>query len=98
MVIGDCLVFEEGIFDEPYLQNEGDGVLVENIVSSSSRNKTMEFEPENLIPHEWREAQAEINITKKKRRKIAHELEFNSRVEKKRAALKPIRNVKLDEN
>ncbi|KAF5753082.1 hypothetical protein HS088_TW01G01001 [Tripterygium wilfordii] len=102
VVIGDCVVFEEGIFDDPYLQKDGDGGVVENFVTSNtrtrkSRKKIMEIEPENLIPDEWREAQAEINITKKERRKIAQELEFNSRVEKKRAALKPIRNVNLEE-
>ena len=36
--------------------------------------------------------QAEINITKKERRKIAQELEFGSRVEKKKKGYEPIRD------
>lgn len=52
--------------------------------------------PENLVPDKWRE-QAEINITKKEKRKIAQELQFGTRVEMKRKGLQPLRNVNLED-
>jgi len=52
---------------------------------------------ENLVPGKWREVQAEINITKRDRRKIAREMEFNSKVEKKRIGLIPLRDMNLDD-
>ena len=57
----------------------------------------IEVKTENLVPDKWREVQAEINITKKERRKIAQELEFNSRVEKKKKGLRPVRSLNLEE-
>lgn len=56
-----------------------------------------EVEPENLVPEQWKEVQAEINITKKERRKIAQQLEYGSRVEKNRKGYEPIRNVNVQE-
>ncbi|XP_059623408.1 ankyrin repeat domain-containing protein, chloroplastic [Cornus florida] len=94
-VIGDCLVFEEGVFEDPYLQ--------ENNFDSNTNNKlqksksSVEIKPEDLIPEKWKKAQAEINITKKERRKIAQELEFGRRVEKKKKGLVPIREGVLEE-
>jgi transformer-2 protein len=55
------------------------------------------IEEENLVPENWREVQAEINIGKKERRKIAQELEYNKKFERKRKGLVPIRNVNLEE-
>ncbi|XP_059440585.1 ankyrin repeat domain-containing protein, chloroplastic-like, partial [Corylus avellana] len=56
-----------------------------------------EIEPENLIPDQWHQIQAEINITKKERRRIAQKLEFGSKVEKRKKGYEPIRNVNLEE-
>jgi len=52
---------------------------------------------ENLVPDKWKEVQAEINITKKERRKIAQEIEFNSKVLKKKRGLIPLRDMDLNE-
>lgn len=95
-IVGDCVVFEEGAFEDPYLQED-----VEPSGFDANRAKPkkggVEIEPENLVPDEWREVQAEISITKKERRKIAQELQFGTRVEKKIKGLAPLRNVNLEE-
>lgn len=95
-VIGDCVVFEEGAFEDPYLQEN-----VEPSGFDANRAKPKkggaEIEPENLVPNKWREVQAEISMTKKERRKIAQELQFGTRIEKKRKGLVPLRNVNLEE-
>ncbi|CAI9111009.1 OLC1v1011140C1 [Oldenlandia corymbosa var. corymbosa] len=90
-IIGDCLVFEDGIFDDPSLQNEPLKPQKNN--HPSRRNVSAEVVPENLIPEKWVEVQRAINITKKDRRKLAHELEFGRTVEKRRASLRPIGSV-----
>jgi hypothetical protein len=102
IVIGDCIVFEEGAFEDPYLQQD---VIFEtptpapNPKANKHKHKKpiTEIEPENLIPDQWHQIQAEINITKKERRKIAQQLEFGSKVEKKKKGYEPIRNVNLKE-
>lgn len=95
-VIGDCVVFEEGVFDDPYLQNDAE---IERFAPDKPkpRKGSDEIETENLVPDQWREVQAEVNITKKERRKIAQELQFGSRVEKNKKGLEPIRNLNLEE-
>uniref|UniRef100_A0A5B7C7T3 Uncharacterized protein n=1 Tax=Davidia involucrata TaxID=16924 RepID=A0A5B7C7T3_DAVIN len=92
-VIGDCVVFEEGIFEDPYLQQNFDS----NANKPQNGKSSVEIEPENLIPEKWKEAQAQINITKKERRKIAQQLEFGRRVEKKKRGLVPIRSVSVED-
>ncbi|KAF7809465.1 Ankyrin repeat domain-containing protein, chloroplastic [Senna tora] len=98
-VVGDCVVFEDGIFEDPALQE--DLTVIDNSSLNpkpkSRKKKVAEIVPQNLVPDRWREAQAEINITKKERRKIAQELEFNSKVEKKKRGLVPLRNMNLEE-
>ncbi|KAL7090622.1 hypothetical protein ACP275_12G052800 [Erythranthe tilingii] len=91
--IGDCLVFEEGIFDDPFLQNTPN--FKNNVApppSKSNNNKkiTTDVSPENLIPEKWMVVQREINISKKERRKLSQALEYGQRVEKRRQALKPL--------
>jgi transformer-2 protein len=99
-VIGDCLVFEEGIFEDPIFPSDN---LVNNKkttpISKKKKKKTttVVFESENLVPDKWREVQADLNITKKDRRKIAQEIEFNSKVLKKKRGLVPLRDINLDE-
>ncbi|KAI4314704.1 hypothetical protein L6164_027586 [Bauhinia variegata] len=99
-VIGDCVVFEEGIFEESIIRYdhniENSNVNKPNTKPNSKKN-VVEIVPENLVPDKWREAQAEINITKKERRKIAQQLEFNSKVERKKKGLVPLRSVNLEE-
>ncbi|XP_075498346.1 ankyrin repeat domain-containing protein, chloroplastic [Primulina tabacum] len=85
--IGDCLVFEEGIFDDPFIQNTGNFT---NGDAHSGTEKNKELEPENLIPENWMDIQREINITKKERRKLSQQLEYGRSVEKRREALRPI--------
>ncbi|GAV78581.1 Ank_2 domain-containing protein [Cephalotus follicularis] len=110
-VIGDCLVFEEGVFEDPYLQNDNYNTtnsnsdnLLHSIKQEQQQKKLKggkkvipEIKAENLVPDKWREVQAEINFTKKERRKIAQALEFNSRVDKKKRGYLPLRNVNLEE-
>ncbi|KAL0543456.1 hypothetical protein IC582_018552 [Cucumis melo] len=97
-VIGDCVIFEDGVFDDPYVSDDSS---VDSSIPSTAKFKpkspVVEIKPENLVPDEWKEVQAEINITKKERRKIAQELEFGTRVEKKKKALVPLRSVNLEE-
>ncbi|KAK7307457.1 hypothetical protein VNO77_40537 [Canavalia gladiata] len=99
-VVGDCVVFEEGVFEDPIFQND---IYSDNLSKSKPKHKP-NFKKkvdmtvtENLVPDKWREAQAEINITKKERRRIAQEMEFNSKVEKNRRGLVPLREMNLDE-
>ncbi|KAL3527262.1 hypothetical protein ACH5RR_011918 [Cinchona calisaya] len=101
LVIGDCLVFEEGIFDDPFLRDESFINSDKNPRGGKGKSST-EIEPENLIPEKWIDLQKEINITKKERRKLAQQLEFGRKVEKKREGLRPLesgsaRNVNVDE-
>lgn len=100
-VIGDCIVFEEGVFEDPSLETDFNAVdeydSNPNPKPKHKQKIAAEIRTENLVPDKWREVQAEINITKKERRKIAQELEFNSRVEKKKKGLLPIRSVNLEE-
>ncbi|RVX16448.1 Ankyrin repeat domain-containing protein, chloroplastic [Vitis vinifera] len=84
--IGDCLVFEEGVFEDPYLQDNFDF----NAQNPKHKKPNLEIEPENLVPEKWKEVQEQINITKKERRKIAQQLEYGSRVEKRKQGLVPI--------
>lgn len=97
-VIGDCVIFEDGVFDDPYLSDDSSA---EHSSPSTGKSKpkssVAEIKPENLVPDEWKEVQAEINITKKERRKIAQELEFGTRVEKKKKGLVPLTSVNLEE-
>ncbi|KAJ4973610.1 hypothetical protein NE237_006784 [Protea cynaroides] len=83
LVIGDCLVFEEGVFEDPYLQDNFIGY-------KPSKKKPKPVVEESLVPDQWKELQAEINLTKKEKRKIAQELEYGRRVEKK----KPVVNFR----
>ncbi|KAH1224077.1 Ankyrin repeat domain-containing protein, chloroplastic [Glycine max] len=102
-VIGDCVVFEDGVFDEPVFHNHhlnSDNLAVDKPKPKpgrSWRKKVEETLGENLVPDKWREVQAEINITKREMRKIAREVEFNSKVEKKRRGLIPLRDMNLDD-
>lgn len=85
--IGDCLVFEEGIFDGPFIQNTGN---LTNGDAQLGTEKNKEVEPENLVPENWMGIQMELNITKKERRKLSQQLEYGRSVEKRREALRPI--------
>ncbi|ESQ31079.1 hypothetical protein EUTSA_v10004296mg [Eutrema salsugineum] len=101
-IVGDCLVYEDGVFDDPYLEEEVSLVSRDAIQGRKTKRRgraqrivESEIEPENLVPDEWRDVQAEVNLTKKDKRKIAQELEFGVRVEKKRQGLIPLRSVDL---
>lgn len=93
-VIGDCVVFDDNAFEDPFLLESAGN-------SGGSEGRASRAAPaaaeENLVPEKWREAQAEINVTKKDRRKIAQEMEFGCRVEKRRQGLAPVRNVNMDD-
>lgn len=94
-VIGDCIVFEDGIFEDPYLETEANRKGI--APNKPTSNKFSESEPENLVPDQWREVQAELNISKKQRRKIAQEIEFGRKVEKRKQGYMPLRDVPLNE-
>nr|XP_043615574.1 ankyrin repeat domain-containing protein, chloroplastic [Erigeron canadensis] len=81
-VLGDCLVFEEGIFQEDHHHHHHPPI------QQHFQNKVVKSE--DLIPPKWKDVQAEINITKKERRKMAQEMEFGSKLQKKKQGLKPI--------
>ncbi|XP_010465957.1 PREDICTED: ankyrin repeat domain-containing protein, chloroplastic isoform X1 [Camelina sativa] len=97
-IVGDCLVYEDGVFEDPYLlHKEVTQVAHQEHKKKNRRVGESEIEAENLVPEEWRDIQAEVNLTKKDKRKIAQELEFGVRVEKKRQGLVPLRSVDLNE-
>ncbi|GKV45125.1 hypothetical protein SLEP1_g52241 [Rubroshorea leprosula] len=100
-VVGDCLVFEDGAFEDPYLQSDfkfhNPETKIKSSKTKSRKKKLTEIKPENLVPEQWKHVLDEVNITKKERRKIAQQLEFGSRVEKKRRGMVPIRNVNVQE-
>ncbi|VFR02521.1 unnamed protein product [Cuscuta campestris] len=68
-VLGDCVVFEEGAFDDPFLHR--------SIYDPASRRRdSAELAPENLVPEDWADVQREINIAKKKKRKEKQRVEL----------------------
>lgn len=88
-VIGDCVVFEEGVFEDPYLQQTFDSPL--NLPrKNESSNRKVEVEAEDLVPEKWKDVQAEINISKKEKRVMKREMEFGRRVNRMRQGLVPI--------
>ncbi|KAI4331372.1 hypothetical protein MLD38_029563 [Melastoma candidum] len=96
LAIGDCVVFEEGIFEDPYLQNDSKRDITVSH-KAKGRKKWDEVKPENLVPEQWKAVQDEINLTKNEKRKIAQELEFGSRVERRKQGYMPVRDVNLEE-
>ncbi|KAL1566654.1 ankyrin repeat domain-containing protein, chloroplastic [Salvia divinorum] len=88
--IGDCLVYEEGIFNDPFIENTANYRRSGTRTTTSTANKDADVATENLIPEEWLDVQKELNITKKERRKMAQELEYGTRVMKRRQALMPL--------
>ncbi|TKY70284.1 Ankyrin repeat domain-containing protein [Spatholobus suberectus] len=103
--IGDCVVFEGGIFeDDTVFENDN---LTTNRPKPRSRKRVALIKRENLVPDKWREAQAETNITnnerrkkKKKRRESVslrdpEKTELNGTVEKKGKGLGPVRDIKF---
>ncbi|EPS65536.1 hypothetical protein M569_09241, partial [Genlisea aurea] len=82
--IGDYVVFEEGAFDGNFFQNP------KRFRDGGSPKGSGVVKSENLIPDEWLDVQKELNITKKERRKLAQQIDYCTRVEKRRKALMPI--------
>lgn len=91
-IIGDCLVFEEGIFDDPFLQDES---FKPQKNPTGRGNLKAEVVPQNLIPEKWVEMQRELNITKKERRKLARQLEFGRKIEKRREIFGPLERGRM---
>ena len=79
LVIGDCVIFEEGVFDDLYLQNDIEEEPQIPKPKKKHNKPISEIEPENLVPERWKEVQAKINIMKKERRKISQDLEFGGK-------------------
>ncbi|PKA47771.1 Ankyrin repeat domain-containing protein, chloroplastic [Apostasia shenzhenica] len=106
--LGDCLVFEDGAFEveNPFLPPDG-GAAPEFRGRRRTKEHTAAAEKalsESLVPDKWREMVAQINLTKKEKRKIAHELRFGSRMEARRKSPLPdmeeysaFRRMKLSE-
>ncbi|KAG7967855.1 hypothetical protein I3843_08G120800 [Carya illinoinensis] len=96
-VVGDCVVFEDGVFDDPFIEDDVAFEASPPPLKHKNKQKkpVAEIQTENLVPDQWKEVQAEINITKKERRKIAQKLQYGSRVEKRKKGYEPIRNVNV---
>jgi len=74
-IIGDCLVFEEGIFEDSIFPTSDKNLVnTKKPKPNSKKKKQTVIKSENLIPDKWKEVQAEINIKKKERPKIAQEI------------------------
>ncbi|KAK9109351.1 hypothetical protein Sjap_017411 [Stephania japonica] len=89
-VIGDCIVFEDGAFEDPYLQDSSSFTDDEPIDKKKKKKKKSRepiIEEVNLVPEKWAELKAEYNITKRERRRILQEAEFGRRLEKKDVAI-----------
>lgn len=95
--IGDCLVYEEGIFNDPVLENTQNSGLNNAQVIRPPNNKVSDVSPENLIPDGWSDVQKALNITKKERRRLAQQLEFGRTLEKRRLASLPLDSVEFEE-
>ncbi|KAL8134792.1 hypothetical protein AgCh_009707 [Apium graveolens] len=89
-VIGDCLVFEEGIFEDPNLHNPSS--FLDKPLTKNTHLVKPQIEPQNLIPEDWKDAQQAYNITKQQRRKLAQQLQFGSKLGKRKDLLKPIKS------
>jgi len=81
VVVGDCLVFDDDAFEEPDL-NLPSSPLPRASASRHGR-RAEAGEGESLVPERWRDAEEEINLTKKEKRRIAHGLRFGSRLERR---------------
>lgn len=80
VVIGDCLVFDDEAFEDPDL----DFPSSPPPPSASRYGRRAETGGgESLVPERWRDAEEEINLTKKDKRRIAHGLRFGSRLERR---------------
>ncbi|PAN51709.1 hypothetical protein PAHAL_9G614200 [Panicum hallii] len=80
VVIGDCLVFDDDAFEEPDLD------LPSSPAPPSASRYGRRAEASNgssLVPEKWRDAEEEINLTKKEKRRISHGLRFGSRLERR---------------
>ncbi|XP_057859649.2 ankyrin repeat domain-containing protein, chloroplastic isoform X2 [Cryptomeria japonica] len=93
-ILGDCVVFEEGIFEQP------------QIISKQTKNiskEDEEEEEESLIPEEWRELQTELNVPKRERKKRMQSIESansfrrNREFELSRDGLSENNTIKLPE-
>jgi hypothetical protein len=95
VIIGDCLVFEDGAFEQPVdsLPASKPNAIKHTFDRRKNKKKkkpvVSEPEPQNLVPDKWKEAVEEINLTKKEKRKIAYDLKFGSRVERRKPAPLP---------
>jgi hypothetical protein len=92
VIIGDCLVFEDGAFEQPVdsLPASKPNSIKRSIDRRKKKKPALsEPEPQILVPEKWKEAVEEINLTKKEKRKIAYELKFGSRVERRKPAPLP---------
>ncbi|KAM0927307.1 hypothetical protein ACQ4PT_002959 [Festuca glaucescens] len=72
VVLGDCLVFEDEAFEDPALD------LGRRPPRRGATSRTG-----SLVPERWSDAVEEINLTKKEKRRIAHGLRFNSRLDRR---------------
>lgn len=87
-VIGDCLVFEQGIFEDPNLQDPSSSSFIHK-PPPPTKSVQPQIEPQNLIPDDWKQAQQAYNISKQERRKLAQQLQFGSKLDKRKELLKP---------
>ncbi|KAK7309388.1 hypothetical protein RJT34_06074 [Clitoria ternatea] len=79
--LGDCVVFEEGIFDDTVFGNDN---LTIKTPKPRSDKRGIAITRENLVPDKWREARARVNVTNNERRR---------KVVKKRRDSLPLKNV-----
>ncbi|XP_047089368.1 ankyrin repeat domain-containing protein, chloroplastic-like [Lolium rigidum] len=73
VVLGDCLVFEDEAFEDPALDR----------ARRPPRRRGATPRAGSLVPERWSDAVEEINLTKKEKRRIAHGLRFNSRLDRR---------------
>ncbi|KAK8944172.1 hypothetical protein KSP39_PZI008409 [Platanthera zijinensis] len=106
LILGDCVVFEEGAFEEenPFLPTDIGGKPRRTKRRISNSPTTSAGESHSLVPEKWKEVVDEINLTKKEKRKLAHQIRFGSRLEARKKTPVPdieeynaYRNMKLSQ-
>ncbi|CAN6314138.1 unnamed protein product [Urochloa humidicola] len=82
VVIGDCLVFDDDAFEEPDLDLPS-SPPPPSTSRYGRRAQASDGQSQSLVPEKWRDAEEEINMTKKEKRRISYGLRFGSRLERR---------------
>eukprot|EP01018_Ginkgo_biloba_P015068 Gb_04520 [translate_table: standard] len=84
-ILGDCIVFEEGLFENPFIPSDANADANATDFVNKQRGSEAEDEDSNrLIPEGWRDVQRELNLTKKEKKKRTQRMELQNSFGKKK--------------